>query len=116
MPIFGRRPPRDADGFTATGIPAGTVRENELTPVPRTDALLTRVDGALIAFARHCPHAAADLADGSLHRGRISCPDHGWKFDVCTGRTLWPDDENRPLPRYPVKIVDDLIWVQLPPR
>ena len=64
----------------------------------------------IVAFAERCPHAAGKLNE--IHNGRVRCPEHDYKFDVRTGRILWPADELYHLRRYPIKVVDGVIWVQ----
>ncbi|MGB1251624.1 MAG: Rieske (2Fe-2S) protein [Candidatus Promineifilaceae bacterium] len=110
-----RRKIKDDEQFIKSRIRAKMVLPNRLTAltVDDVDILLTRLDGEIIAFSGSCPHAAADLGDGTLHRDRISCPLHGWKFDLRSGRTLWPEDETCRLSRFPIKIVDGVIWVRV---
>lgn len=44
-------------------------------------------DGELFAVTRRCRHLLADLADGTIGRdGCLTCPWHGAKYDVTTGR------------------------------
>jgi nitrite reductase (NADH) small subunit len=84
----------DAAGFYIVAS-VEAVLPNQITLVEVNDQsiILTRWQGKVWAFRNQCPHASADLAEGELHRGRITCPDHGYKFDICSGRTLWPEDE-----------------------
>lgn len=113
MGLFGKSLRQDEEGYWETEISAETITENSMTSatIAKTKLILTRLDDKIIAFSRTCPHAAADLSKGSLHRGRISCPDHGWKFDIHSGRVLWPEDEFCTLKRYPVKIANGIIWI-----
>jgi nitrite reductase/ring-hydroxylating ferredoxin subunit len=74
--------------------------------------IITRLADGLYAFSAICPHAAGDLGNGSLYRGRIDCPDHGYRFDVRSGRVLWPPDEVCRLRRYEVSEVDDRIKIR----
>ena len=47
------------------------------------------VDGDLFAVTRRCRHLLADLADGSIDDdGCLTCPWHGAKYDVTTGRMV----------------------------
>lgn len=112
---FGRKPQKRDDGFVETGISAETIPPDHATTLTlhKTRLILTRLDGDIIAFNRLCPHAAGDLGKGRVINGRVSCPDHGWKFDIRTGRTLWPSDEMCRLKHYPVDIVDGIVWVNL---
>lgn len=75
--------------------------------------IITRFQGRLYAFSTLCPHAAADLSQGQLYRGRIDCPDHGYRFDIRTGRALWPPDEVCRLTHFEVKESAGHILVRL---
>ena len=102
------------DNFTVVG-PTDTVLPDEMTFVEIDDQriILTRWRGVVCAFSSYCPHAAADLAKGILYRGRITCPDHGYKFDIGTGRILWPEDEACRLKCYVVKEEAGVIKVKI---
>ena len=39
-----------------------------------------------VAFPRWCPHQQADLAMGSVFRGALKCPHHGFMFNIESGR------------------------------
>ncbi len=45
-------------------------------------------DGEVYALDRRCPHMGGDLAAGRLNEGVLTCPRHGSRFDVATGRCL----------------------------
>ena len=40
------------------------------------------VDGAFYAITNDCPHRGGPLAEGKLDGAVVSCPWHGWQFDV----------------------------------
>ena len=50
--------------------------------------LLANVDGAFYALDNRCPHMGGSLADGNLEGATLSCPRHGAKFDVRTGKNV----------------------------
>jgi nitrite reductase/ring-hydroxylating ferredoxin subunit len=104
----------DADGFLET-VAAETVRPERITAVTVAGVplILTRVDGRIHAVSAHCPHAAGDLRRGHLRRGQLSCPEHGFRFDVGSGRAVWPPDEVCRLKRYVVKEEDGMVKVRL---
>lgn len=110
-----KRDQRDNQGFWATGLSAESLQPNTPYPLEIGDhaIIVTRIENDIYAFSATCPHASADLNDGTLHRGRITCPLHGWKFDIRTGRTLWPEDEACRLRRFAVKVVDSAIYVSV---
>ena len=115
MNWFGR-PPTNEEGFIQSNIKASSILINAVhrTKVNGEPLLLTRLEeGEIIAFTPFCPHAAADLTKADLHRGRIICPDHEWKFDLRTGRTLYPPDESCQLKRFPVQEIDGEIWIKI---
>jgi len=47
-----------------------------------------RSEGRLYAFDNLCPHSGARLGLGRIAKGMVSCPLHGAKFDLATGRCL----------------------------
>lgn len=49
---------------------------------------LTRVAGTVQAFENKCPHLGLSLAKGKIEGGAITCPWHGSKFDLCSGKNL----------------------------
>ena len=73
--------------------------------------IVTRVDGELYAIPGVCPHEDVSLADGDLDGPRLTCPGHGYTFDLRTGRC--PHDPDLHLRRYPITIAGDDVWVDL---
>jgi nitrite reductase/ring-hydroxylating ferredoxin subunit len=54
------------------------------------DVLVTMVEGSPRAIEDACNHAGASLSEGE-RRGRcVTCPMHGYVFDLETGRLLDP--------------------------
>ncbi len=49
---------------------------------------LYNVDGRIFATSDVCPHAGGSLGQGELCDGIITCPLHGWQFDVESGKCL----------------------------
>ena len=47
---------------------------------------VTDAAGRLCAFALTCPHALGPLDDAPIVAGHVTCPWHGYRFDVHTGR------------------------------
>jgi len=46
---------------------------------------LYRVNGKFYATTNICPHKGGPLGEGALEGTVVTCPWHGWKFDVTTG-------------------------------
>ena len=69
------------------------------------------VDGEFIATAGICPHATGPLHEGEVEGRVLTCPWHGWGFNLDTGEC--EEDPCMHLERYPVKIEGDDILVGL---
>ncbi len=65
-------------------------------------------NGDVAAFGEFCPHLAAPMSDGWVDRGRLVCPWHGSRFDICSGAVL-RGPSAAPLPRYQTRINDGMI-------
>ena len=53
-----------------------------------TAILVANVDGTLHAIANPCPHSKGDLSRGKIQDGIVTCPEHGSRFDLRTGRNV----------------------------
>ncbi len=91
------------------------MRANRLTDVEvgTQRVVLTRIEGQLCAFNALCPHQLGNLERGFLNSGEIECPVHGWRFNVRTGKSVYPEDDGLRLRRYEVKEEDGRVWVKV---
>ena len=64
-------------------VPVGQARE--VTAMGRIFAVYN-VDGNIHVTDGICPHAGGPLGKGTLRGGTVTCPWHGWQFDVTTGQ------------------------------
>ena len=54
--------------------------------------LVAKVGDTVCAIANKCPHLGLPMAKGKLENGVITCPFHGSKFEMCTGKNVeWVD-------------------------
>lgn len=75
--------------------------------------VVLRAEGELHAVANVCPHAGMPIGHGDTHGRVIICPFHGYAYDVKTGRNIdYPHDEP-PIKRYPVRVVEGIVQVQV---
>ena len=73
-------------------------------------ALLVRVGEEYYAFEDVCTHDGQPLTEGPLTETEITCPRHGARFDVTTGRALcMPATE--PIAVFEAEVRDDGIYV-----
>ncbi len=93
---------------TLTELPPGGSKEVEHEG--RIYALFN-VDGRLSAIDGICPHQGGPLAEGVLEGDWVTCPWHGWQFDVCTGKTSLNGRLTQPV--FEVKVDGQDILVQV---
>jgi nitrite reductase (NADH) small subunit len=72
------------------------------------------VDGTLFAIDGVCPHQGGPLAQGDLAGCVVTCPWHGWQFDVRDGQHQL--NRNFKQPKFDVKVEDGSIWVRIPEK
>ena len=48
---------------------------------------LFNVEGVFFAVDNSCPHRGGPLGEGYLQGRVVTCPWHGWQFDVTTGES-----------------------------
>jgi nitrite reductase/ring-hydroxylating ferredoxin subunit len=49
---------------------------------------VSNIDGKLYAIDNVCTHVGGDLSKGKLEGKIVTCPRHGSKFDVTTGKCI----------------------------
>lgn len=64
------------------------------------------------ALEMSCKHQGADLSKGRVDNGQVTCPRHGWRYDLETGQCLDPSD-GAPLRFHEVKVEGEQVWVSL---
>ena len=73
---------------------------------------LFNVDGAYYALDGVCPHQGGPLGKGQLVGCVLTCPWHGWQFDVRDGRSRL--NARIVQPQFPTRVEGDQILVELP--
>ena len=58
------------------------------TSANSTSVLVAKVDDQYCAIANKCPHLGLPMAKGKLDNGVLTCPFHGSKFEMCTGKNV----------------------------
>ncbi len=90
-------------------VPVGS--SHELTVAGRIVALFN-VDGQFHALDGVCPHAGGPLGRGVLEGCVVTCPWHGWQFDVTTGQHCLTEAIQHA--SFPVTVEGDDLFVELP--
>jgi len=73
---------------------------------------LSRCGGRLGALENRCPHQGGPLGEGSIEKGLLRCPWHGYDYDPLTG--VPPGEFADAVPAFAVQERDDGAWVLLP--
>ena len=97
---------------TVSEIPEGAVKHVVVHDKPMA---LARVEGQFYAVNAICPHRGGPLAEGTLNGCIITCPWHGWTFDVRSGLPDHPGGHS--ISAYEVRVEgDDVLigWLMRP--
>ncbi len=87
-------------------VPPGTIRELQLDG--RTVAL-ANVDGRFFCIDNTCLHHGGPLGEGLLEGSVVTCPWHGWQYDVTTGKVIMNPSVG--VQSYPVEVRGDDLYV-----
>jgi len=96
----------------------------KVNSIPPGEGATLPLGGRLVAVFNHggeyfaiddlCPHMGASLGAGQLdEEGKVTCPWHAWRFDVCNG--TWCDNPRLKIDAFEVRVVGDEIQVAVTP-
>lgn len=88
-------------------LPPGRMIYVEIDGLP---IALANVGGAIYAFGDACRHEGGPLSSGVLIDETVTCPWHGWTYNVRTGKAIVPPVGIR-IPTYETRIDGDNIFV-----
>jgi len=74
--------------------------------------MICRTEAGVSAVINRCTHAESTLQGGRVRRGTVSCPLHGARFDLATGKCVGAP--YRPLKTFPVRIANGRIEIDVP--
>ena len=89
-------------------IPAGT---GKVVEVGGKSVAVFNCDGTFYAIDNTCKHRGGPLAEGSLAGTTVSCPWHGWEYDVTSGSCQM--DPSIKVQTFDVKVEGDDVLVSL---
>ncbi len=72
---------------------------------------LHHINQNFCATANTCPHRGGPLGEGTLDGIVVTCPWHGWQFNVCRGSCLTNPEVK--IATYPVKVDGDDVLVEI---
>src|SRR3989337_2699835 len=83
--------------------------EGKVVEADGKELALFNVDGKFFAIDNTCLHRGGPLGQGALEDKVVTCPWHGWQYDVTTGQSVF-NQEIR-VPTYEVKVEGDDIAI-----
>ena len=54
-------------------------------------AVFRNAEDEVFALQDRCAHKAGPLSQGIVHGRQVTCPLHGWKFELASGAAVAPD-------------------------
>lgn len=85
--------------------------QSKVVEVNSRNIALFNVKGEIFALDNACSHRGGPLGDGLLDESVVTCPWHGWQYDVKTGVCL--ANQNIKVARYKVKVEKNKIAISV---
>jgi nitrite reductase/ring-hydroxylating ferredoxin subunit len=76
------------------------------------EVVVANIDGKFYSIGGICNHAGGPLGEGTLEGNVITCPWHGSKWDVTTGKMVEFAMDLDPEPVYQVSVEGDSVYVE----
>lgn len=77
------------------------------------EIVVTKLDGNYYGVDNVCTHAGADLHEGELNNNELTCPWHGAKWDIKTGKLISFPQKLKPLQSYKISIDNDTVYIEI---
>jgi nitrite reductase/ring-hydroxylating ferredoxin subunit len=114
-----RQPDASPRPAPQTAAPDGMVAAARLDEIPpggllevragERSVVLARTAEGVFCIAATCAHAGGPLGDGTLEGTVVTCPYHGWSYDVRDGSCLV--DPSVSVAVWPTEVVDGVVCV-----
>ena len=73
--------------------------------------LVLNVAGNIYAIENVCPHAGRPLEEGEVRGKTITCPYHGYAYNLATGASLDQPDIEPPVRTYAVRVQGEKLQI-----
>lgn len=90
-------------------VPSGAIHQLQ---VGGTAVALANVGGKFYAINDVCVHRGGPLGEGELEGQVVTCPWHGWQYDVTTGKVT--QNPNMGVACYATEVRGDEVFIDLP--
>jgi nitrite reductase/ring-hydroxylating ferredoxin subunit len=97
-------------------VDVGTVEDflpgaGRMSVVDGRHVAIFRLDDGFFAIDNLCLHQAGPLCEGPVDAGVVTCPWHGWAYDIRTGVLV--QDGHIGVSRHNTRVVGGMVQVQL---
>jgi len=89
-------------------IPVGTIHEFQLEG---KIIAIANVEGKFHGISNTCLHRGGPLGQGTLQGAVVTCPWHGWSYDVTSGKLS--HNQAAGVPCYTVEVRGDELFVEI---
>ena len=85
--------------------------EGKVVEVSGKVLALFNVGGKFFVIDNTCKHRGGPLGEGFLDGNVVTCPLHGWQYDVCSGECVMPGEVK--VDSYKVEVKGDEVFVDV---
>jgi nitrite reductase/ring-hydroxylating ferredoxin subunit len=79
----------------------------------KQDIAVFNIKGSFYGISNICAHEGGPLNQGTLEKTIVTCPWHGWKYDVRNGRS--PHLGGDSVKSFKIKVIRDKLYLELIP-
>jgi nitrite reductase/ring-hydroxylating ferredoxin subunit len=83
-----------------------------LTIGKKKDILVVNIKGNYYAISNICSHEGATLHEGRLDGKELTCPWHGAKWDVTTGKLILFPEKLKSLRQFKISVENDNVYIE----
>ena len=65
-------------------------KSSKLVNANGKEIALFKINNQFFAIDNMCLHMGGSLSEGEIENNNVTCPFHGWQFDVKTGNNVMP--------------------------
>ena len=93
--------------------PASEIGPNQakIVEVDGAQIAVFNIDGSFCAVNNVCPHRGGPLGEGDVEGSVVTCPWHGWQFDVKTGQS--PVNPAATVKTFPCKVEGSDVCIEV---
>jgi nitrite reductase/ring-hydroxylating ferredoxin subunit/Fe-S cluster biogenesis protein NfuA len=100
----------DPNAGWVRGPRAEEISNDRASAIAGTSAIVVRENERLFAYENACPHMGLPLAGAGIDGTVLTCPSHGFRFDITSGECITAGHVQ--LSPLPLRVEDGFVWVR----